>query len=418
MMGLSVFGATGHKPGSARRQTALSARLIAWGVCLALTACRMSAPDNPGAFTPTTSSTAPPTAAPSTTTITPITAHTPAVTITPLPTINPTDTPQPAPQVLNPANISRLQVVARRDYAPNQLVTALAWSPDGSRLAVAAGEQIHWLDGSTLHEIRLLSIGAFSRSLAFSPDGSWLAAGSQDGFIRLWQTRSLDQPSASPDPILSLLAHKNGVNQVAFHPGRPLFASGGNDAVARIWDLDSGEQISQIIGGTFAVPGLAFSPDGVNLAVMNGSVIRLRDVDSGRMAATLRVDTNLFSLAFSPAGDELAAGDNTGELWLWSQESFRIPGNAVPQAQRLATGVTGGGQNGLVWQVSFSPDGAMLGAALGDGSLKFWDVRNGERLWSVQNGDRAATSIAFRPGGARLATGGLNANLLIWEVKP
>ncbi len=393
---------------------AVMRRLAAWGVCLALTACRLSTPGSPAASTTTPIATLSITGTPPATFIIPSISRTPTVTITPLPAFTSTDTPQPAPQALNPANISQLQVVARRDYAPNQLITALAWSPDGSRLVVATGEQIHWLDGTSLQELRLLSIGAFSRSLAFSPDGSWLAAGSQDGFVRLWRTQALDQPSGSLDPVFSLQAHKKGVNQVAFHPSRPLFASGGNDAVARIWDLNNGEQVNQFVGGTFAVPGLAFSPDGLNLAVMNGSVIRLRDVDSGRMAATLRVDTNLFSLAFSPAGDELAAGDNAGGLWLWSQESFRTPGNAAPQPQRLDTGVAGGGQKGLVWQVAFSPDGELLGAALGDGSLQFWDVRNGEKRWSVQNGDSAATSIAFHPRGDRLATGGLNASLQLW----
>ena len=297
------------------------------------------------------------------------------------------------------------------------MITALAWSPDGKRLAVAAGENIHWLDAS-LHELRLLAIGAFSRSLAFSPDGAWLAAGSQDGTVRLWKTQVLDQPSGSPAPVYSLQAHKKGVNQVAFNPTRPLIATGGNDAVARIWDLTSGQQLSQVIGGTFAVPDLAFSPDGAYLAVMNGPVIRLRDVDSSRMAATLRADTDLFSLAFSPSGDELVAGDNAGALWVWQLNGFGAAGNQAPQPQRLDTGATADGQNGLVWQVAFSPDGELFGAALGDGELQIWDAHSGEKLWAAQVANSAVTSLAFHPGGRWLAAGGLNASLQIWGSIP
>jgi WD40 repeat protein len=151
---------------------------------------------------------------------------------------------------------------------------------------------------------------------------------------------------------------------------------------------------------------------------MNGSVIRLRDAINGRMYATLRVDTNLFSLAFSPTGDYLAAGDNAGALWVWPQDSFQAAGNATPKPQRLDTGVARNGQRGLVWQVSFSPDGKLLSAALGDGSLLFWDVQNGTRLWSVEPWDRAATSLAFRRGSSSLAAGGLNASLQLWGITP
>jgi WD40 repeat protein len=401
-----------------RRLRITLARLAAWSVCLALAACHSAVVSNPGLTNTPVVATVSPTNTPSATFPILSASTTPTITMTPSLSIVPTETLLPPPQELTSSNLSRLKVIIRRDYAPNELITALAWSPDGTRLAVAAGEQIHWLDGTSLKELRLLSIGAFSRSLVFSSDGLWLAAGSQDGFVRLWQTHSLDQPSGSLDPAFSLQAHKKGVNQVAFDPSLPLVATGGNDAVARVWDLNSGEQVNQMIGGTFAVPGLAFSPDGVYLAVMNGSVIRLRDAASGRMAAALRVDTSLFSLAFSPAGDYLAAGDNAGVLWVWPRDSFQAAGNAAPQPQRLDTGVAGNGQKGLVWQVSFSPDGELLVAALGDGSLQFWDVQTGMRLWSIQLGDRAATSLAFRPGSSWLAGGGLNASLQIWGITP
>jgi WD40 repeat protein len=393
-------------------------RLAAWVICLPLVACQSVVPVSP---TPTPSIEALPSAAipAATRTLRPAAAtQTPTFPVVASSTFAPTDTVQPVPQALTPANLSGLKIIAQRDYASNELITALAWSPDGARLAVAAGQQIHWLDGASLKELRLLSIGAFSRSLAFSPDGVWLAAGSQDGLVRLWRTQSLDQPAGSLDPLYSLPAHKKGVNQVAFDPAHPLLASGGNDAVARIWDLNSGEPVNQIIGGTFAVPSLAFSPDGVYLAVVNGSVIRLRDAVSGRMFATLRLDTNIFSLAFSPTDDTLVAGDNADALWVWSQDSFKPGGNEPHQPRRLDSGVAANGQKGLVWQVAFSPDGSLLGAALGDGSLQIWDAGSGEKSWSAQLADSAVTSLAFRPGGAWLATGGLDARLWILGFAP
>jgi WD40 repeat protein len=394
--------------------------LVAWNICLALVACHAIVPEVPASYTTPTFVALPTTAIPTATRIilpAPAT-QTPTFAAIPSSTIAPTETVQPVPQALTPANLSGLKIITRLDFPSNELITALAWSPDGTRLAVAAGQQIHWLDGASLKELRLLSIGAFSRSLAFSPDGVWLAAGSQDGLVRLWRTQSLDQPASSLEPLYSLAAHKKGVNQVAFDPAQPLLASGGNDAITRIWDLNSGKQVNQMVGGTFAVPGLAFSPDGVYLAVMNGSVIRLRDAVSGRMFATLRVDANLFSLAFSPSGDVLAAGDNAGAIWVWSRDNFKPGGNELPQPLRLESSAANSGQKDLVWQVAFSPDGSLLGAALGDGSLQIWDAHSGEKLWSARLADSAVTSLVFRPGGAWLATGGLNASLQLWGLAP
>lgn len=396
------------------------AQLLGWGACLTLAACNAIAPGGLDAFKPAETPTSPPTStpAPSVTPSPQLSTITPSATNIPSPTFAPTETRQPVPQILTPKNVSGLKILAQRNYAPNELITAVAWSPDGGRLAVAAGENILWLDSISLHELRLLPIRALSRSLAFSPEGTLLAAGSQDGIVRLWQTQALDQPSGSSSPVLSLQAHKKGVNQVAFHPTRPLLASGGNDAIARIWDLNSGKQLSQTIGGTFAVPGLAFSPDGAYLAVMNGTVIRLRYVDSGRMVATLRADTDLFCLAFSPSGDELVAGDNAGSLWIWKLDGIGVAGNEPPQPQRLDTGAIGGGQAGLVWQVAFNPDGAMLGIALGDGSLQLWDARSGERIWAAHAADSAITSLAFSPDGRWLASGSLDARLRLWGAIP
>jgi WD40 repeat protein len=388
--------------------------LAVWAGCLALAACNAATPGGSDVFTPAAPPTVTYTPAPYLTPTSRFASATPTVTSLSPPMLTPTETQQPVPESLTPANISRLKVLARRDFTPHELITALAWSPDGKRLAVAAGENIHWLDAS-LHELRLLTIGALTHSLAFSPDGAWLASGSQDGYVRLWHTQVLDQPSGSLAPVYSLQAHQKGVNQVVFHPTRPLLATGGDDATVRIWDLTSGEQINQIIGGTFAVPGLAFSPDGSYLAMMNGPVIRLRDVESGRMVATLRADNDLFSLAVSPSGDELVAGDNAGALWVWQLNGIGSAGNQAPQPQQLDTG---GGQNGLVWQVAFSPDGKLFGVALEDGELQIWDAHNGEKLWGARISDIAVTSLAFHPQGSWLASGGLNTSLQLWGVNP
>ena len=108
-----------------------------------------------------------------------------------------------------------------------------------------------------------------------------------DGNVVLWNT-------VTGQRLFSFPAHKKGVNSLAFSPNGNLLATGGNDAVARVWDASSGENQSQMIGGTYAVPDIAFTPDGASLAVVNGEVVRLRDVASGRFADPARPGVSLY----------------------------------------------------------------------------------------------------------------------------
>ncbi len=76
-------------------------------------------------------------------------------------------------------------------YTPWELVMAVAWSPDGTSLAVSAGDNIHLYRADSWERITTVYIGALTHSLAFSPQGGWLAAGSRDGNLRLWKVADL-----------------------------------------------------------------------------------------------------------------------------------------------------------------------------------------------------------------------------------
>ena len=330
-----------------------------------------------------------------------------------------------------PAGVSPLpgSVLSEIFFGSWALATTAAWSPDGNWLAVASGDFLYLLSTGQLtaggpgEAPRSISppaghhIGSLTQGLGFSPDNLWLSAASRDGNIRVWRSHDLAQSPAA-EPVLTIEAHRKGANTVAFSPDGTRLASGGNDAVARFWGLPGGDRLGLMIGGTYAVPSIAFLPDGKTLAVINGDRIRLREVGSERIIGTFASEAGLYSIAVSPDGHLLAAGGSDNRIRLWDPGTAFKTGSERYPVPRLLEGHTGqvGTFRALIWRVSFSPDGRLLASAGGDGTVRLWDVAAGALVETYRSHPGGASSVAFHPLGQYLASTGLDGRLVIYRL--
>ncbi len=138
-------------------------------------------------------------------------------------------------------------------------VGEVAYSPDGSQLAVVSSIGIWLYDAETGEPLDLLTgHTSFILSIAFSPDGSTLASGSMRT-IRLWDVNT-------GDTLKTLTGHTAPVLSVAFSGDGRTLATGSRDRTIRLWDVNTGETLKTLTGHTDWVRSIAFSPDGSTLA--------------------------------------------------------------------------------------------------------------------------------------------------------
>jgi len=293
------------------------------------------------------------------------------------------------------------------------------------------------------------------RSLAYSPDGTVLAAtgGNADDFaIHLWDV-------ASGQLIDALSKHTNIVWNLAFSPNGQLLASASNDGTALIWDWKNAT-VLKILNFPAQVVSVSFSPDGQILAIggvdepqgqVQNAAIWTFSVGSWESSIKFPEYINVVTLAYSLDGGTLVGGGTSRNVQVWRTSDgasiftlnhpHQVAKVAIsPNGSTVATGTCMEIANdecsdGSVWlwdlltgklirklngfpdvveNLVFSTDGSLLIVGSRDGTLRIYTTSNYQSSFET-NVSGGISSMALSADNRMLATGSLNGDVHFWK---
>ena len=255
-------------------------------------------------------------------------------------------------------------------------------------------------------------------SIAFSPDGTRLASGDWNGFVKVWDVRTRQ---------LLRTFEKNlyGVNAVAFSPSGNEVAVGGKDYWSfKLVDAASGRTIRKFEGHEGEIHAVAFSPDGRLLAAGDGrGLTKLWDIASGRLVRDLAGHGQAVrAVAFTPDGRQvLTAGFDTSII-VWDVATGSVARHLTGSAiWRFAQKLTGSGperHEDVFISLAISPDGKWVASGSWGSirNVKLWDLAQGKLVRVLDGLSDSVQAVAFTPDGRHVVAASSYSKLVIWDA--
>ena len=312
-----------------------------------------------------------------------------------------------------PTNANSFKLAALPTYTKAPVISALAFSPDGKRLAVSGYHEVlvHSADGSNLIT-RLLGESPRIESLAYSPNGKLLGvsggAPARFGEIQIWDAETNGLLRSIKSSIDSLYG-------ISFSPDSEKVAVGGADKSVRIFSVKDGKELLKFDNHSDWVFGTTFTMDGKRL--LSGSrdrALKLIDASNSQFIDDInKLLEGALCIARHPKEDLVAYGGEQGvsRIYKIADNQGRTAANndvnVIKEYERLG---------GPVQAIAWSPNATNIAVGGASPEVRVYTAgKDGKRVATLKGHEGAIFTVAFHPTTNWLATGGFDGQVRIYD---
>jgi WD40 repeat protein/predicted negative regulator of RcsB-dependent stress response len=285
-----------------------------------------------------------------------------------------------------------------------QAVEAVAWSPDGSRIASGGWDKTVQVwkpaSGQLLYTYKGHADAIWS--VVWSPDHQFIASASADKTVQVWR-------AVSGTPLVcKYTGHTSELRRISWSPDGTQIVSSSLDGTIQVWQATTGKKMAifpsnkEKLGGT---QDAAWSPNGLYIASANyDGTVDVWDANRGTRVYTYQGHTrfDVDTVAWSPNSTYIASASSEQVVRVWE---------ALTGKQRFKLI----GYSGSVWDASWSPDGKYIATGSKDGSIRIWDASTGHNIITYR-GDSFIDTVTWAPDSKRLAAGATDMTVSVWSM--
>jgi len=297
-------------------------------------------------------------------------------------------------------------------YAQPPVINALAFSPDGTTLAVSGYREVLLIPASGQAPAkRLVGMSERLHSIVFSADGSLLVAAggtpARFGEIQFWDLKSgkmLRSASVTGDTVFG----------ASLSPDGKTVAVGCTDNTVRLFDATTAKELHKIGNHENWVLGTAFAKDGKRVvSVGRDRAAKLTDVSSGAFLENVNLlRSELTAVARHPAKDVVVIGgeDRVPYVYLMDRPKNMKIADDTTMILKLER------QNGAISALGWSPDGKQIAVAGAAPEVTLYDAESGKRIAALTGHTAGIYALAYAPDSKQIATGGFDGKVRLYDT--